>query len=205
MHRIPRLFTLQKVRAILPQVKKLTYEIVGASRKAAKVQGSERTNLLRTASELVRNLEDMGCELKSPELGLVDFPASRGGHPVYLCWRLGEETVSFWHSPTSGFAGRKAVDENDFLGELEPLSLDATLVSLIVQMLEKYGTESQIAKSNVAAKVLRANQLGEFTIPLDENDIKIILTMLNRFIDVCQEVDVKATLKLREILIQTLL
>ncbi len=200
-----RLFTLQRVRKVLPHVRKLTSEIAGLSKKAAKVDGAERRTLLRTAAELVGKLEDIGCELKSSELGLVDFPALRGGHPVYLCWRLGEETVSFWHSPSDGFGGRKALDESDFLGELEPISLNDGLVSILVRLFERYGKEDQILASNVSARVLRASQIGESILPLDERDIKIILSMVNRFINECQEVEVKETLRLREILIETLL
>lgn len=200
-----RLFTLQRVRKVLPHVRKVTNEIAGLSRKAAKVDGAERRTLLRTAAELVGKLEDIGCELKSRELGLVDFPALRGGHPVYLCWRLGEETVSFWHSPSDGFGGRKALDESDFLGELEPLTLDDRLVSILVRLFERYGKEDQIISSNVAAKVLRASQMGEYILAIDEGDIKILLSMVNRFINECQEADVKETLRLREMLIETLL
>ncbi len=169
------------------------------------MDGAERRTLLRTAAELVGKLEDIGCELKSSELGLVDFPALRGGHPVYLCWRLGEETVSFWHSPSDGFGGRKALDESDFLGELEPLTLDDRLVSILVRLFERYGKEDRIIRSNVAAKVLHASQMGDYILPIDEGDIKILLSMVNRFINECQEADVKETLRLREMLIETLL
>lgn len=169
------------------------------------MDGAERRTLLRTAAELVGKLEDIGCELKSSELGLVDFPALRGGHPVYLCWRLGEETVSFWHSPSDGFGGRKALDESDFLGELEPLTLDDRLVSILVRLFERYGKEDRIISSNVAAKVLHASQMGEYILAIDEGDIKILLSMVNRFINECQEADVKETLRLREMLIETLL
>ena len=202
---VRRLFTLHRVRKILPHVSKLTHQIADLSEKATKVDGAERKTLLGRAAELVRKLDNIGCELKSPELGLVDFPALRGGRPIYLCWRLGEETVSFWHSPSNGFAGRKALDESDFLGELEPISLNDGLVSILVRLFERYGKEDQILASNVSARVLRASQIGESMLPLDERDIKIILSMVNRFINECQEVEVKETLRLREILIETLL
>jgi hypothetical protein len=37
----------------------------------------------------------------------VDFPADRQGRTVYLCWRLGEEHVGWYHEVTSGFGGRR--------------------------------------------------------------------------------------------------
>ena len=53
---------------------------------------------------LLAELNNMGCELKGLEQGLIDFPAERDGHPVYLCWRLGEEQITFWHEMDTGFA-----------------------------------------------------------------------------------------------------
>lgn len=55
----------------------------------------------------VTEINDMGCQLKHIELGLVDFPARIGDRTVLLCWRLGEPTVSHYHGRREGFAGRK--------------------------------------------------------------------------------------------------
>jgi hypothetical protein len=30
---------------------------------------------------------------------------------VLLCWKLGENGITHWHSVTEGFAGRKPIDE----------------------------------------------------------------------------------------------
>ncbi len=38
-----------------------------------------------------------GILLRDPETGLVDFPAERDGERVFLCWRLGEDRVAFFH------------------------------------------------------------------------------------------------------------
>lgn len=56
-------------------------------------------------------LDKLGVELKGPD-GLCDFPARRDGRDVYLCWRLGEPEVMFWHELTDGFAGRQPVQGN---------------------------------------------------------------------------------------------
>ncbi len=55
-------------------------------------------------------LEKLGVELKGPD-GLCDFPARRDGRDVYLCWRLGEPEVLFWHEINDGFLGRRSVHE----------------------------------------------------------------------------------------------
>jgi len=48
-----------------------------------------------------------GIVLRDPETGLIDFPSERDGRRIFLCWRLGEDRVRFWHDPESGFAGRR--------------------------------------------------------------------------------------------------
>ena len=49
--------------------------------------------------------------LRDPESGLVDFPAEREGERVYLCWRVGEERIAWWHETDAGFAGRTPLDD----------------------------------------------------------------------------------------------
>jgi hypothetical protein len=72
------------------------HELVGA------VQEAER-ELDAVAAEL----SEVGVVVRDPDSGLVDFPSVRDGEPVFLCWQLGEDDVSWWHGPEEGFAGRK--------------------------------------------------------------------------------------------------
>jgi hypothetical protein len=55
----------------------------------------------------VDELTGLGVELKDPNSGLVDFPAVIDGQDAYLCWKLGEPSVEFWHTLDSGFSGRQ--------------------------------------------------------------------------------------------------
>ena len=57
----------------------------------------------------VAELKNLGVELKSDEIGLCDFRSTMNGREVYLCWRLGEPQVMFWHELDAGFAGRQAL------------------------------------------------------------------------------------------------
>lgn len=66
-----------------------------AARLAAEVQG------------FLDELTQLGVEFKGFDVGLVDFPCEMGGRTVYLCWRLGESAVSYWHETDAGFAGRQ--------------------------------------------------------------------------------------------------
>ena len=52
-------------------------------------------------------LRSLGIDLKDPATGLIDFPCWMDGREVYLCWRLGEPAVDFWHEVDAGFAGRQ--------------------------------------------------------------------------------------------------
>jgi hypothetical protein len=66
---------------------------------------------LRAAIEQV---QEFGCVIKDLDTGLIDFPTLLRGVEVYLCWKLGEEKIAFWHGVDEGFRGRKAIDR-DFL------------------------------------------------------------------------------------------
>ena len=60
-------------------------------------------------SVFIEELVRLGIELKGPD-GLCDFPCLRDGKEVYLCWRLGEPEVLYWHEKNAGFAGRQMLD-----------------------------------------------------------------------------------------------
>ena len=73
--------------------------------------GEEQKRMDALASRLStigQDIEAIGCVLRDADVGLVDFPARvRGGRTVFLCWRLGEAEIAFWHGTNEGFAGRK--------------------------------------------------------------------------------------------------
>lgn len=72
-------------------------------------------SLLRLRRALGK-IEEMGCQLKDIQAGLVDFPARLFGKDVLLCWRVGEETVGYYHDLSAGYAGRQPIPP----GEEEP-------------------------------------------------------------------------------------
>jgi hypothetical protein len=57
--------------------------------------------------EYVRELQELGVEPKDPFVGLVDFPCLMDGRVVFLCWKLGELRIDFWHELEAGFGGRQ--------------------------------------------------------------------------------------------------
>jgi hypothetical protein len=68
--------------------------------------------LLRELDGTMDSLSSAGVHVKDPGKGLVDFPARRDGRAVWLCWKVGEPTVEFWHELDDGFAGRVRIDED---------------------------------------------------------------------------------------------
>ncbi|MBI1787746.1 MAG: DUF2203 domain-containing protein, partial [Acidobacteria bacterium] len=71
----------------------------------------ESAEILRAA---VESIHEFGCLVKDLDLGLIDFPTWYRGREVYLCWKMGETGIQFWHGVDEGFAGRKPIDR-DFL------------------------------------------------------------------------------------------
>jgi hypothetical protein len=59
----------------------------------------------------VARIDELGITLRDIETGLVDFPALVSGRQVWLCWRLGEESVAHWHELTSGFDSRRPLTD----------------------------------------------------------------------------------------------
>jgi hypothetical protein len=59
----------------------------------------------------VARLVDVEITLRDIATGLIDFPALASGRPIWLCWRLGESSVSHWHRHDEGFGSRRPLEE----------------------------------------------------------------------------------------------
>ena len=130
-------FTPEQANRMLPYVRRIVDDIVGQFRRwSERVREYEVVTVNSTAErpdaralELEREMQQLaaeiegykaelaqlGVEFKDYSLGLVDFPARIGGRTVYLCWRLGEPSVRFWHELDSGYRGRRPL-ASDALG-----------------------------------------------------------------------------------------
>jgi hypothetical protein len=78
-----------------------------AGRNGGDPQAREWRQASSTASRHLRWFADKQIVVRDIERGLVDFPATREGQKIFLCWRLGEDSVAFWHGTNQGFAGRQ--------------------------------------------------------------------------------------------------
>lgn len=71
--------------------------------------GTDYLNVALKANQITKNFEQKGCVLKGIEMGLVDFPSIRDDREVYLCWKVPEQEIRFWHDLDTGFAGRQPI------------------------------------------------------------------------------------------------
>ncbi len=125
-------FTPDEANALLPTVRPLVEAMVEAKRALDEAQervedvssrisgnggGIPPTQLAevhadvsRAATALARALDEvqeLGVIVKDLDSGLVDFPSTRDGEDILLCWLLGEDEIAFWHGYADGFAGRQ--------------------------------------------------------------------------------------------------
>jgi len=80
----------------------------------------ERDRLMAAIREAVGEIEQNGCVVKDLDLGLVDFPSIVEDEQVYLCWKLGEKRIRYWHRVSEGFAGRKPLASEDAPDDSKP-------------------------------------------------------------------------------------
>jgi hypothetical protein len=126
-----KLFTLAEAQSLVPQLRSVLQEIadewgriremhpeIQKARENAPFDGFSKYGVTYVESVshlmfLINQIKDMGVLLKDVDKGLCDFPYMRQGRVVYLCWQLGEESISYWHDIETGFGGREPLDETD--------------------------------------------------------------------------------------------
>jgi hypothetical protein len=99
----------------LPRLRDARRTLIASSRRITDavaadgggVAGSDWFVAQQTLKADVTALAEAGILLRDPEAGLVDFPAEREGRVVFLCWRLDEEHVAWFHETDTGFSGRE--------------------------------------------------------------------------------------------------
>jgi hypothetical protein len=133
---MPRFFTLQQAEEVLPEVAasireavalKDRYETMEAEwesfsarlattggmqvdRAQVVEQKNRREETAVALKKAIEKVHEFGCVVKDLDIGLVDFPTLFQGEEVYLCWKLGEPGIQFWHGVEEGFRGRKPID-----------------------------------------------------------------------------------------------
>ena len=77
---------------------------------AVRMEHNQLGEILKSA---LNRILETGCIIKDLDVGLLDFPAVIDKQDVYLCWKLGEDRIRFYHRQDEGFAGRKPLDPRD--------------------------------------------------------------------------------------------
>ena len=72
---------------------------------------AEREKAIHRVKDTLAEINAIGVQVKDIEIGLLDFPCKVEGRIVLLCWKLGEQGITHWHTSSEGFSGRKPVDE----------------------------------------------------------------------------------------------
>jgi hypothetical protein len=135
---MPRHFTLDEARSLLPVVGRNIRECVQAKGRyqqaeawlhelsqrimmlggmtvdtnVAEAWKSQRDGNAQSLKSSLEKLDEMGVVVKDLDIGLVDFPTLYRDEEVYLCWRMDERDIGFWHGVDEGFAGRREIDQS---------------------------------------------------------------------------------------------
>jgi len=125
---MPRYFTLQEASETLETIRPMMEAVVQISQKVIARQPEIWPVIERSAGNggnltlgklvwefekldsLIHRVQATGALVKDMASGLLDFPAMREGHEVYLCWKVGEQKIEYWHEVEAGFAGRQPID-----------------------------------------------------------------------------------------------
>jgi hypothetical protein len=73
----------------------------------------EHSKLAEVMKSALNRILEAGCVIKDLDIGLLDFPAVIDNQDVYLCWKLGEDRIRFYHRQDEGFSGRRPIDPRD--------------------------------------------------------------------------------------------
>ena len=92
-------YSVDEARALLPQVRGTLLALALERRRNA----GPNADLMA----LLQHLESLGVVVRDLDAGLVDIPTVRDGKPAWLCWRLSDPELGWWHTTSEGFTSRR--------------------------------------------------------------------------------------------------
>lgn len=134
----PRYFTAAAANRMLPLVRAIVQDIVdlnrdlrdrkqrledlrtdtGTARRRSDPYAEEVEQMQKDLEfdaerlrEFERELGKLGVQIKDPVKGLADFPTVIDGKDAFLCWRLGEPEVAYWHPLDGGYLSRRSLTD----------------------------------------------------------------------------------------------
>ena len=120
-----RFFSVKEANALIPRLRELLSQVKMERERLLSLQpeiekaqsrhiydwgsprGVEYIEIVDAYQNAVKSIEELGVLVKDLDAGLCDFPHKMGGKVVFLCWKLDEEEVSWWHDLEAGFGGRQ--------------------------------------------------------------------------------------------------
>src|SRR6184192_3586428 len=120
-----KLFTVEEANSLIPRLRPLIKRIVATRQSLFDIQGeiqkardkakddggslygAQYVRLLTIFTSAISEIEEMGVLIKDFRIGLCDFPHLKDGRVIYLCWKMDEDRVRYWHEVDSGFSGRQ--------------------------------------------------------------------------------------------------
>ena len=114
--------TMEAVDAMLAQVKSRIMVMGGLTldhQNLSQIK-SRKDDSATHLKDVLQQITDSGCLVKDLDIGLVDFPCLVNNREIYLCWKLGEPKIGFWHNVEEGFPGRKPLDPEVLKGMQPP-------------------------------------------------------------------------------------
>jgi hypothetical protein len=122
-----RHYTAEQANALLPEVRATVRRLQAAKRVLegehfdtgftthAETVGGAYAGPVRAQAAVAatlgfEHLEELDLLVRDLESGLIDFPALREGHEVYLSWQVDEHEVGHWHAAETGYPGRLPLD-----------------------------------------------------------------------------------------------
>jgi len=124
-----QIYSVDQARALVPKLRAILLQLAvqkrrhegaharlhallgsnGDPRRASEVQRREQEirDIGEGMQSLLGHLAELGVQVRDLEMGLVDLPGERDGRPVWLCWRLSDPELAFWHATDEGYATRR--------------------------------------------------------------------------------------------------
>ncbi len=73
----------------------------------ARALKGEREEIEVRLKRSMDEVSSLSVEIKDVNAGLADFRAIRDGREIYLCWKVGEDSIEYWHELDTGYASRQ--------------------------------------------------------------------------------------------------
>jgi hypothetical protein len=120
-------FSVSEAEALIPELEKIFEAVAELAAKAelkasglrrrqeegdsdpaaTAIERSQLQFIAQAINDQLQKIMELGALPKGVEPALVDFPSRLDGRDVYLCWRLGDKTLTHYHGVDEGFSNRK--------------------------------------------------------------------------------------------------